>query len=402
MAGLTPLEEALALILEDVAPVAETDSVPLADALGRTLAEDVLARVPVPNDDNSAMDGYALRAEESGQVLRVTQRIPAGSAGETVVPGSAARIFTGAPIPPGADAVVMQENCELEGDKLQLTQAVVAGENIRRAGQDLEQGSRVLAAGRRLQPEDLGVLASVGCGEVSVFRRLVVGVLSTGDELVEPGTADSLAPGQIFNSNRYTLQGLLQALGFEVKDFGLVPDDAAETRRVLQAAADSCDCVISTGGVSVGEEDHVKHQVEALGSLKLWKLRVKPGKPLAYGRIGSTGFFGLPGNPAAVYVTFTMIVRPWLLACQGADPAPPLSLSAAADFDFGRAGSRLEFLRGRVSSTGQGLRAELHANQSSGVLSSVSWANALVVIPPGLTVARGDAVEVLLLDQLSR
>ncbi len=402
MAGLTPLDEALALVLNDAAPVAETETVPLAEALGRTLAEEVLARVPVPNDDNSAMDGYALRADESSQVLKITQRIPAGTAGETLLPGTAARIFTGAPIPPGADAVAMQENCEVEGDKLRLSQPVMAGENIRRSGQDLERGSQVLAAGRRLQAEDLGVLASVGCGRLSVFRRLVVGVLSTGDELVEPGTADRLAPGQIFNSNRYTLQGLLESLGFTFRDYGLVADKPAETRRVLESAAGSCDCVISTGGVSVGEEDHVKHQVEALGSLKLWKLGVKPGKPLAYGRIGKAGFFGLPGNPAAVYVTFSMIVRPWLLACQGAEAAPPLSLFATADFEIGRAGSRLEFLRARVSSAGRGLRAELHENQSSGVLSSVSWANALVVLPPGQTVARGDVVEVLLLDQLSR
>ncbi len=402
MAGLTPLGDALALILEDARPIADVEQVALVDGLGRTLARDVLATVPVPNDDNSAMDGYALRASESGERLKVTQRIPAGRAGTEVVPGTAARIFTGAPVPPGADAVVMQENCTLDGDTLQLTQAVAPGENIRRMGQDLERGSLVLSAGRRLQPEDLGVLASVGTATVAVKRRLVVGILSTGDELVEPGTASSLSPGQIFNSNRYTLQGLLSSMGFEVRDFGLVPDDPETTRQVLQAAAEASDCVISTGGVSVGEEDHVKSQVEALGHLQLWKLRVKPGKPLAYGRIGDTGFFGLPGNPAAVYVTFSMIVRPWLLHCQGADPASPLPLPAEAAFEHQRAGSRLEFLRAQVRAEEGGLRVYLHDNQSSGVLSSVSWANALVVVPPGVTVARGDTVEVILLDQLNR
>ncbi len=402
MAGLTPLQDALALVLADARPVADNEQLALVDALGRTLAENVSAAVPVPNDDNSAMDGYALRAAESGQSLKVTQRIPAGSAGSEVLPGTAARIFTGAPVPPGADAVAMQENCSLDGDSLQLTQSVQPGENIRRRGQDLERGSVVLRAGRRLQPEDLGVLASVGTATVSVRRRLVVGILSTGDELVEPGTAPSLAPGQIFNSNRYTLQGLLTSLGFEVRDFGLVPDDPDTTREILQAAAAASDCVISTGGVSVGEEDHVKSQVEALGHLKLWKLKVKPGKPLAYGRIGETGFFGLPGNPAAVYVTFSMIVRPWLLRCQGADAASPLPIPAQADFEHQRAGSRLEFLRAQLRSEADGLQVRLHDNQSSGVLSSVSWANALVVVPPGLTVARGDTVEVILLDQLNR
>ncbi len=402
MAGLTPLDEALALILDDVAPVSDTEVLPLAEALGRTLAEDVVAAVPVPNDDNSAMDGYALLASESGQALEIAQRIPAGKAGQPLTAGTAARIFTGAPVPPGADAVVMQENCSLEGDRLRLLKPVQAGENIRRRGQDLEQGSKVLAAGRRLQAEDLGVLASVGCAVVRVYRKLVVAILSTGDELVEPGAAESLAPAQIFNSNRYTLQGLLVSLGFEVRDFGLVPDDAGETRSVLAAAAEASDCVISTGGVSVGEEDHVKRQVESLGSLKLWKLRVKPGKPLAYGRIGQTGFFGLPGNPAAVYVTFTMIVRPWLLARQGGDASPPLAIPAIADFDIKREGTRLEFLRARVSNRQGELHAELHQNQSSGVLSSVSWANALVVLPPGRKVSQGEVVELLLLDQLSR
>jgi molybdopterin molybdotransferase len=402
VAGLTPLQEALDLILADAVPLADTEIVPLGQALGRTLAEAVRAAVAVPYDDNSAMDGYALRAADSDQVLTVTQRIPAGRSGTVLAPGTAARIFTGAPVPPGADAVAMQENCELNGDRLRLTRPVQAGENIRRRGQDLQQDSLVLSAGRRLQAEDLGVLASVGCYEVPVRRRLVAAVLSTGDELVEPGAGATLAPGQIFNSNRYTLQGLLSAHGFEVRDFGLVPDDPQATRRVLQAAAAEADCVISTGGVSVGEEDHVKQQVEALGYLKLWKLKLKPGKPLAYGRIGGTGFFGLPGNPAAVYVTFAMIVRPWLLRCQGAETTQPLALIARAQFEHRRAGSRLEFLRAQVVMEQGVLCARLHGNQSSGVLSSVSWANALAVVPPDATVAPGDAVEVLLLDQLNR
>ncbi len=402
MAGLTPLADALDLILADAVPVSETELVPLSDAMGRTLAEDVSAGVAVPNHDNSAMDGYALRAADSTAELQVTQRIPAGQAGQQLEPGTAARIFTGAPIPPGADAVVMQENCDLDGDRLRLRQPVRVGENIRPRGQDLEQGSTVLTAGRRLQAEDLGVLASVGCAEVPVRRSLVVAILSTGDELVEPGTAGELLPGQVFNSNRYTLDGLLASHGFQVKDFGLIPDDPAATGELLEKAAAAADCVITTGGVSVGEEDHVRGQVERLGSLKLWKLKVKPGKPLAFGRIGDAAFFGLPGNPAAVYVTFAMLVRPWLLRSQGADFELPLALPARAEFELQRAGSRLEFFRARVSVEEGQLQVRLHPNQSSGVLSSVSWANALAVVPPGVTVAPGDTVEVLLLDQLNR
>ena len=233
-----------------------------------------------------------------------------------------------------------------------------------------------------------------------MFWRLAI--LSTGDELVEPGSADNLAPGQIFNSNRFTLGGLLAGHGFEVIDLGLVPDTPEDTARVLEEAAASADCVISTGGVSVGEEDHVRDQVERLGELKLWKLKLKPGKPLAFGRVGNTAFFGLPGNPAAVYVTFAMIVRPWLLKCQGSEDAAPLALPAKAQFELKRAGSRLEFMRARVSADRGEIRATLHPNQSSGVLSSVSWANALVVIPPDTVIAEGDLVEVLLLDQLNR
>ena len=402
MPGLTPLTEALELVLTGVAPIDEKEECTLVDSLGRVLAENAVSAVAVPNDDNSAMDGYALRSAECGQVLEVSQRIPAGATGSELIPGTAARIFTGAPVPPGADAVVMQENCERDGDELRVLKPVDSGENIRPRGQDIQPGDSVLPAGRRLQGEDLGVLASIGLARVPVVRRLVVAVLSTGDELVEPGTAEELSHGQIFNSNRFTLQGLLAGLGMEVRDFGVVPDDPEATAQVLREAAAAADCVISTGGVSVGEEDHVRNQVEALGQLQLWKLRIKPGKPLAFGHVLETPFFGLPGNPAAVYVTFSLVVRPWLLARQGAEPSPPLGIVALADFEQARAGSREEYLRCRVESRDGELRAALHPNQSSGVLSSISWANALAVVPPGVTVARGDMVTVYLLDQLNR
>lgn len=402
MTGLTDLDDALGQVLGEAFELPAVEQVPLLESLGRVLARDVSSSVAVPFDDNSAMDGYALRAQDSELELKVTQRIPAGCCGEPVEAGTAARIFTGAPIPAGADAVVMQENTEVDGDLLRLTKPVNTGQNVRPRGQDICEGDVVFNAGRRLRGEDLGVLASVGCAEVPVYRRLVVAILSTGDELVDPASGASLLPGQIFNSNRYTLQGLLAGLDVEVKDYGVIPDTPEATAQVLREAAASADCVVSSGGVSVGEEDHVKNQVERLGELKLWKLRIKPGKPLAYGRIGDTAFFGLPGNPAAVFVTYSMVVRPWLNSRQGESSSEPLRLSARADFSIEKPGSRQEFLRTRVTSVNGMLHAATHPNQSSGVLSSVSWANALAVIPPGVTVAVGDSVEVLLLDQLNR
>jgi molybdopterin molybdotransferase len=408
---LTPLEQALPLILADCRVInralpSNIECVALTAALGRVLAQDVIATIDVPPDDNSAMDGYALRAGDwrEGIALPVSQRITAGMAGQPLQPGTVARIFTGAPMPPGADAIVMQEEAREADGGVVLEGPVLAGSHVRPRGQDIARDATVLQSGHRLQPQDLGVVASVGVGEVNVLRRLRVAVLSTGNELREPG--ETLVPGQLYNSNRYTLCGLLKALGVDVIDGGIAPDDLDSTVALLADLALRVDLVVTTGGVSAGEEDHVRTAIEKLGRIAIYKLAIKPGKPLTYGRLGnshsSTPIFGLPGNPAAVFVTFLLVVRPYLMALQGvvADTLPALPVRAA--FDWTQAGKRAEYLRARVAISDGELWVDIARNQSSGVLSTASWANALAVIPIGKTVVRGDRVDVLLLDGLLR
>ncbi len=400
MSGLTRLEDALAQMLGSVKSPPGTATRPLLDALGAVLAEDVVATVDVPPDDNSAMDGYALRAADLPGPLPVSQRIPAGQVGNPLKPGTAARIFTGAATPLGADAVVMQENCEEAEGLLTVNGGVDPGQNIRLRGQDIKAGEIALRAGRRLRPQDMGLLASVGVDCVTVYRPLRVAVLSTGDELVEPGQGP-LQAGQLYNSNRYTLAGLVGALGMEWVDCGIIRDDAQATAEALQEAAAVADCVITSGGVSVGEEDHVKRQVELLGQLDLWKLAVKPGKPLAFGRIAGTHFIGLPGNPTSVFVTFALVARPFLLKMQGVAEVSTPALLAKSGFSTGRAGPRQDHIRVSLEQSELGLTARRFANQSSGVLSSVSYSNALAIVPPGRVINEGDDVEVLLLDLLT-
>jgi len=396
-----PVAEALAAMLEAVRPGGKTLRLPLTQLCNRVLAKDQYSKVDVPFADNSAMDGYALRvadlAGQSQQVLPVTQYLPAGVVGKVLEPGTTARIFTGAAIPPGADTVVPQEDVREEKGRAYFSQLPRVGRHIRRRGEDLEQGGLVLAAGRRLRPEDIGLLASGGVAEADVFQPLRVAILSTGDELLEVGKAP--LPGRLYNSNRYTLTGLLQALGMEIVDGGMAPDSPAELAETLKDLARRADAVISTGGVSVGERDYLRAVLEQVGSLRLWRVAIKPGKPFVFGEIEKMPFFGLPGNPAAVFVTFCILVRPCLLKRQGAtETAHPVAVAAAG---FERAASsREEYLRAKLHGNSAGGQEVIPlAQQGSSLLSTASSADCLARVPPAAAVCRGDLLQVLLLDR---
>jgi molybdopterin molybdotransferase len=393
------VREALDLLLAAARAVEAVETVPTLHANGRVLASDQYAGLDVPSADNTSMDGYAVRSSEcasGGATLRVSQRIPAGSVGQPLAPGTAARIFTGALIPPGADAVVMQEQCEVAGDSVMVRHAPRPGEWIRRRGEDVTNGAIILPAGTRLRSQELGLAASVGLAALPVRRRLRVAVFFTGDELAMPG--EPLAPGAIYNSNRYTLRALLENLGCEVSDYGIVPDSFEATRATLHKAASAHDLIITSGGVSVGEEDHVKPAVQALGRLDMWQIAVKPGKPLAFGEVGNAFFIGLPGNPVSSFITFLLFVRPFLLRLQGArGPVEPRGYTMRADFALPKADRRNEFLRVRINEAG-GL--DLFPNQSSGVLTSTVWGDGLVDNPPGQAIAEGDLVRFIAFSEL--
>ncbi|WP_128001627.1 molybdopterin molybdotransferase MoeA [Piscinibacter defluvii] len=401
------LDEALSRLLGAIRPLAETEQVATFDALGRVLAEDVPSVLDVPPQDNTSMDGYALRCADvpaAGTLLRVTQRIPAGQVGRALEPGSAARIFTGAQIPPGADAVVPQEQCVAEGENVRVGIVPVPGQWIRRRGEDVQRGAVVLAAGQRLGPAGMGLAASVGAARLRVARRPRVAVFSTGDELVMPGEVppEQMRPGAIYNSNRFTLRGLVQALGAECNDLGIVPDRREATRAALREAALGNDLIVTSGGVSVGEEDHLRPSVQAEGHLDLWQVAIKPGKPLAFGAVrrpdGSSAWFvGLPGNPVSSLITFALAVRPLLLKLQGATALAPVPLRLRADFDWPGPDKRREFLRVRRNAEG-GL--DLFLNQSSGVLTSTVWGDGVVDNPPNQVIRRGDLVAYLAFSEL--
>ncbi|QGZ37860.1 molybdopterin molybdotransferase [Pseudoduganella flava] len=390
-------QEALDFLLAACRPVTDIETVPTLQANGRVLAVDCVSDLDVPAQDNTQMDGYAVRAADcagGAATLPISQRIPAGHVGEPLLPGTAARIFTGAFIPPGADAVVMQEQCEADGATVTIRHTPREGEWIRRAGEDIRKDSVILPAGTRLRAQELGLAAAVGLANVPVLRRVRVAVFFTGDELTMPG--EQLEPGGIYNSNRFVLRGLLENLGCEVSDFGIVPDSLDATRNVLRAAAQDADLIITSGGVSVGEEDHVKPAVEAEGQLAMWQIAIKPGKPLAFGAVGSASFIGLPGNPVSSFVTFLLFVRPFLLKLQGATPRDALAYPLRADFDW-KGDRRNEFLRARLNANG-GL--DLFPNQGSGVLTSTVWGDGLIDNPAGQAIRPGDTVRFIPFTEL--
>jgi molybdopterin molybdotransferase len=396
--GLLSVDDALARLMAGARAVSDTETIPTLAAAGRVLAQTQTSALDVPPLDNTSMDGYAVRSADcaSGAArLRVTQRIPAGAVGKPLEPGTAARIFTGAPIPPGADAVVPQEQTTAEGDEVVVGHAPQPGEWIRRAGEDIRAGATILAAGTRLRAQEIGLAASVGVAQLPVFRRVRAALFSTGNELVMPG--EPLPPGAIYNSNRFTLTGLFRMLGCDIEDLGIVPDTLEATRAALRHAAATSDLIVTSGGVSVGEEDHVKPGVDAEGRLDLWRIAMKPGRPLAFGAVrraggGEASFIGLPGNPVSSFVTFVLFVRPFVLRLQGATAVEPRSYAMRADFDWPKPDARREFLRVKSNADG-GL--DLFPNQSSGVLTSTVWGDGLVDNPAKHAIRRGDTVRFL-------
>ncbi len=395
---LIPVTDALDRLLSDVQSHAEIEQVKLDQALGRVLAEQPVSLVDVPRGDNSSMDGYAVAMASlnatGATILPLSQRIAAGDAPKPLAPMSVARIFTGAEIPADADAVIMQEKVTVDEQGIHLPADIELHQNIRPKGQDLKVGECLFAAGKKLLPTDLGVLASAGISHVKVFKPLKVAILSTGDELIEPG--EPISPGKLYNSNRAMLNALVEQMSMEVVDLGKVRDTLEATKEALLKAAQNADIIITTGGVSVGDEDHVKSAVDALGKLDLWRIKLKPGKPLAYGKVQDTPIFGLPGNPASALITFCLFARPYMFKLQGGEVQKPLTFKAIAGFDHTKAGTREEYMRG-IYEDGKAVR---FTNQSSGMLSTASRANGLIVVPVDATFKEGDWIDFIPFSEL--
>lgn len=394
---LLPVEEAIEQLLAQAPPPPSTEVITLTQALGRVVAEDVFSPLDLPGWDNSAMDGYALRAfdvPEQGGHLEVVGRIAAGhSSDEPLQAGQAVRIFTGAPLPPGADSVVAQERCRVYGQRIWCP-PIRLGDHVRKRGEELQRGQQVLSAGKRLRAQEIGLLAAAGIPRVKVYRPLRVCLLSSGDELREPG--ESLAPGQIYNSNRYLIAALLRGWGVEVHDYGVMADALTASRDALALASSECDLLLTTGGVSVGEEDHLKQAIRELGKVEFWRLAIQPGKPLAFGQVAGKPWIGLPGNPTAALVTALVVVRPFLLRAQGAERVLPVPASVPAAFEWLKPNPRRQYLRARLGPGSDGqLRAILHPQQSSAMLVAACWADGLVIVERGQQVLKGAAVPFL-------
>jgi len=390
--NLTPVEEAINHLVARARPIAHTQTVALADSLDRVLARDYKVPADVPPADNSAVDGYAVRAGDlSGEApLPVSGRVAAGEAPGTLTPGTAVRIFTGSEIPAGADSVIMQERVTASGESITVNAPVSEGQNIRRRGQDLARGELALPAGTKIRPQEMGLLGSLGVADVAVYAKLKVAILTTGDELVDPG--EPLGPGQIYNSNRYTMLGLLAKAGCEVVLCETLKDTREATRSTFERAAAAADLIITSGGVSVGEEDHVRAVLEETGGLSLWRMAIKPGKPMAFGEVDGTPVLGLPGNPASVLVTLLVVGMPFIRVCQGRPGVTGPGERLPAGFSIDETSFRRQYLRARKSRGDDGPVIAAYPNQSSGVLSSACWAEGLAVVPENATIVLGDPV----------
>ena len=405
--SLMSADDALSFLIDSASVTAKTEAVSLDDSLGRILASDIHSTINVPGFDNSAMDGYTIALNNSQVAqenlsFKVVDRIAAGSTGKDLNSGSAARIFTGAPIPKGANTVVMQEECKLSEDKSQITvaRAINLNENIRPTGNDILKGNVILSSGNQIKPQDISLAASVGVGELVVFKKIKVGVFFTGDELVEPG--NPLSPGKIYNSNRYALVALLKQVGCDVVNLGNIEDKLDATCDALEALESKCDLIMTTGGVSVGEEDHVKPAVEKLGELNLWKIRMKPGKPLAYGKVKQTPFIGLPGNPVSSFVTFCIFSLPFIKKMQGNSNYESKILKVKTNFDCKRAKPRREYARVRIDHSTETPLANLFPKQGSDVMSSVVWADGIIEIPENTTFETGTILNYYSMSELTR
>ena len=400
---LIPIKDAIRLLLEQATPLQEMETVPLFQAYGRILAEDLTSTVQVPPADNSAMDGYAIQSRhfinDTEKTFPISQQIFAGEIGSPLQTGTVARIFTGAPIPNNADAVIMQELCQADKKQMTSSVAVPKGTNIRRAGEDIDIGDTILLRGQKLRPQDIGLAASVGISQISVYRKLRVAVFFTGDELCEPD--NTLQAGQIYNSNRYTMRGMLEGLGCEVRDLGNIKDTLEDTRDAMLKAASESDLVMTSGGVSVGEADYIRIALEETGKLDMWRIRVKPGKPLAFGSINGTPFLGLPGNPVSVFATFCIFARPFILHKQGNRDTSANSFKVPANFEWLKKGFRTEYVRVKLERDASGQNSlKLFPHQGSGVLTSTSWADGLAIIEAERCISIGDLVEFIPFGEL--
>ena len=405
--SLLSADEALEFLLDASTATEKKESVSLDNSLSRILASDIHSTINVPGFDNSAMDGYAIALNDN-QLLQknlsfdIVDRIPAGSTGNELNKGCAARIFTGAPIPKGANTVIMQEECEVseDGTQITITRAIKLNENIRPTGNDILENDVILSSGKQIQPQDISLASSVGVGELTVYKKIKVGVFFTGDELVEPGIP--LSSGQIYNSNRYALVALLEQVGCEVINLGNIEDKFSATCEALESLESQCDLIMTTGGVSVGEEDHVKPAVESLGEINLWKIRMKPGKPLAYGKVKQTPFIGLPGNPVSSFVTFCIFSLPFIKKMQGNNNYQSKIIKVKANFECKRAKPRREYARARIDHSESTPVANLYPKQGSDVMSSIVWADGLVEIPENKTVELGELLNYYPLSELTR